>query len=279
VLTGEGADEMLAGYDIFKEAKIRRFCARYPESRLRPLLFRRLYPYLPGLQAQSGAYRQAFFHASPGDEANPLFSHLPRWESTARLKLFFSEDVRNAVGDYDCFADLVKELPEAFGGWNWLNRAQHLEASYLMPGYILSSQGDRMAMAHSVEGRFPFLDHRVAEFAASLPARMKMKVLQEKHLLKTCARGLAPQVTVSRTKQPYRAPEAESLINTEYARELLSPERVRRDGVFQPEAVARLTAKLRQGRTAGMRDNMALVGILSTQILIEQFIHYGYRHS
>src|SRR5262245_22617333 len=61
VLTGEGADEVFAGYDIFKEGKLRRFCARQPGSRFRPLLFKRLYPYLPGLQGQSQKYLEAFF--------------------------------------------------------------------------------------------------------------------------------------------------------------------------------------------------------------------------
>src|SRR5690606_20982544 len=63
VLAGEGADEIFAGYDIFREARVRRFVARDPRSRLRAHLFRRLYPYLPGIQAQSADYLGAFFAA------------------------------------------------------------------------------------------------------------------------------------------------------------------------------------------------------------------------
>ena len=132
-----------------------------------------------------------------------------------------------------------------------------------------------MAMAHSVEGRFPFLDHRIAEFAAALPAKLKIQALTEKYLLRRCGEGLVPNMILRRVKQPYRAPEAVSLLRTEYAAELLRPERIRQDGVFCAPAVERLGKKLRQGLAIGMRDNMAFVGILSTQILIDQFIRYA----
>ncbi len=78
-----------------------------------------------------------------------------------------------------CFAatsDLEKSLPRSFSSWAPFSQAEYLEAMFLLPGYILSSQGDRMAMAHSVEGRYPFLDYRLVEFAAKLPTTLKMKV-------------------------------------------------------------------------------------------------------
>ena len=89
--------------------------------------------------------------------------------------------------------------------WSPFCQAQYLESTIFLPGYLLSSQGDRMAMAHSVEGRFPFLDHRVAEFAARIPPRLKMKGLCEKYLLKRASRDYVPDSVVQRTKQPYRA--------------------------------------------------------------------------
>ncbi|MDH3521453.1 MAG: asparagine synthase (glutamine-hydrolyzing), partial [Myxococcales bacterium] len=163
VLTGEGADEVLGGYDIFKEAKIRRFWAALPDSKLRPLLLKRLYPYLKNIQAQSDAYRKAFFHVRPEDLTDPFFSHLPRWELTSGLKRLYSKDVRAELENSDVYADLRDSLPTEYARWDAFEQAQFLETTILMPGYILSSQGDRMAMGHSVEGRFPFLDHRVVE--------------------------------------------------------------------------------------------------------------------
>lgn len=279
VVTGEGADELLGGYDIFKEAKLRRFWAAQPESIARAALLQRLYPYLPRMRAQSPAYLKAFFHVRPDDLTNPFFSHLPRWELTARLKAFFSPEVRAALAAYDVYDDCRAQLPEKFEKWSPFCQAQYLEAAILLPGYLLSSQGDRVAMAHSVEGRFPFLDHRLAEFAAAIRPRWKMKGLEEKHLLKHAARKLVPESVLHRSKQPYRAPEAACFFGRpsrpsrqEYVEELLSTHGIRKTGIFQAEAVEHLVEKVRQGRTIGIKDNMALVGILSTQLLVEQFL-------
>jgi len=279
VLTGEGADEIFGGYDIFKEAKVRRFCARQPDSRKRAELFETLYPYLPKMQAQSVAMRRAFFQASPGDVNDPLFSHLPRWALTSQLKRFFHPDFLGQDQQGPLDAELRALLPAAFAGWSPFCRAQYLEASLLLPGYILSSQGDRVALAHAVEGRFPFLDHRVVEFAARILPRWKMKGLNEKFILKRTLGHLLPREIVQRPKQPYRAPDASSFYDVDshtaretYIDEMLSAERLRTDGIFIPEAVSRLVAKARQTVTLGLRDNMSLVGILSTQLLVDQFV-------
>ena len=276
VLTGEGADEVLGGYDIFKEAKIRRFWTAFPSSRRRPLLLQRLYPYMRELQRQPAAWLRAFFHVTREDLDSPFFSHLPRWTLTSRLKLFLSDSVRSALTGYDGYAELAARLPAQFDRWDPFCRAQYLEIACLLPGYILSSQGDRVAMAHSVEGRFPFLDPRVVEFASSLSPTVKMKVLEEKHLLKVLARGLVPESVRRRRKQPYRAPEGKALLAAgrgSYVDDLLSSGQLRRDGIFKPAPVERLLAKFRDGRAIGTKDNMALVGIVSTQLLVDQFIN------
>lgn len=279
VLTGEGADEILGGYDIFKEAKVRRFFSAQPNSLMRAALFARLYPYLPNLQAQSLAMRRAFFRARSEDLASPFFSHLPRWGMSASLCRLLTPDFQlssAAAGDY---SDLETWLPPRYAQWSLFSQSQFLEASILMPGYILSTQGDRMAMAHSVEGRFPFLDYRVAEFAANVPPRLKMKGINEKYLLKKAFRDLVPDQVARRSKQPYRAPDTRSFFSCDwqstraaYVDELLSPERLQSAGVFQPQAVASLLRKIRSGKATGTRDNMALVAILSTQILVDRFL-------
>jgi asparagine synthase (glutamine-hydrolysing) len=280
VLTGEGSDEFFGGYDIFKEAKIRRFWAADVASRYRPLMLKRLYPYLQNLQAQSNAYRQAFFHVNASDASNPFFSHLPRWELTSKLKMFLSEAVKSEIESSESYREMRQMLPVGYEQWDGFAQAQFLEAMGLLPGYILSSQGDRMAMAHSVEGRFPFLDYRVVEFSTTIPARFKMKVLNEKYILKRAVGTLIPSSVKKRPKQPYRAPDAKSFFHQEpqaarhaYVNELLSREQIQKNGLFNPLAVQKLVDKAKNGRIIGVRDNMALVSILSTQLLIEQFIN------
>lgn len=281
VLTGEGADEFLGGYDIFKEAKIRAFWAAQADSTQRPLLLKRLYPYLSGLQKQSSAYLQAFFHATAADVRSPFFSHMPRWELTSRTGAFFTAAIREKVQQDELYADLQQHLPEGFARWGVFSRAQYLESGFLLPGYLLSSQGDRVAMANSVEGRYPFLDYRVVEFASSLPPQLKMKVLNEKYLLKKVFGDLVPSSVRNRPKQPYRAPDAVSFFNPStgkarqpYVEELLSAEVVRDYGIFDPDAVQKLVAKAKAGRASSFLDNAALVGILSTQLLNSQFIEH-----
>jgi len=275
VLTGEGADETMGGYDIFKEAKIRRFWSRRPESSWRPLLLRRLYPYMDGIQRQSSSYLKRFFQVNPEDLDNPFFSHLPRWRLTAKLKTFLSSEVRAELRSYNSMNELEATLPNSFKSLRPFNKAEYLEAMLLLPGYILSSQGDRMAMAHGVEGRYPFLDHRVVEFAAKLPPRLKMKVLDQKHLLKQAAHGLIPESIRKRHKQPYRSPDGCSFFGSAESEiaDMLSSDQIKRNAIFDPQTVAALAHKFRSGSNTSVADNMAIVGILSTQVLVDRFVN------
>src|SRR5262249_37285551 len=154
------------------------------------------------LQRQPVSHLQAFFHTTPEDLVSPWFSHLPRWRLTSGLKLFFSADVRAALADYDGFDDLATTLPPDYSSWADFSQTQYLETAHLLPGYLLSSQGDRVGMAHGVECRHPFLDPRVIAFASALPPRQKMRGLNEKYLLKQVARGLVPASIGRRSKQP-----------------------------------------------------------------------------
>jgi len=276
VLTGEGSDEVLGGYDIFREAKVRRFWARHPESTLRPRLFERLYPYLTRSPAAARGMALSFWRKGLDTPDDPMFSHGPRWSSAQGLMRYFSRDWRARTAEAaDPVATLRKELPAAFAGWDPLAQAQYLEMVTLLAPYILSSQGDRMLMGNSVEGRFPFLDADVVDYANALPARWKLNVLDEKHILKRCARGLIPQEILERPKQPYRAPDALCFVGPEapeWVRAVTTPEALEGVGVFDPTAVTALLAKCetraRNGSGAfSNADNMAVVGVLSTQLL------------
>jgi len=278
VLTGEGADEMLGGYDIFKEAKIRRFWVRNLDSKWRPLLLKRLYPYLPDFQRQPAASLKHFFRVTGEDLGSPFFSHLPRWALTARLKLLFSPDFRAEIGEYDAMAELESSLPPAFRSWPHFTQGEYLETKNLLSGYLLSSQGDRMAMAHSVEARYPFLDYRILELAAKLPVNLKMKVLKEKYLLKRACAGLIPDSILRRPKQPYRGPAARCFLDGQalpYVAELLSRDAIKSIGIFDAQGVTSLVNKFRAGRAGSVKDDMALVGVLSTQVLATHFTNLG----
>jgi asparagine synthase (glutamine-hydrolysing) len=145
--------------------------------------------------------------------------------------------------------------------------------SLFMSGYLLSAQGDRMMMGRSVEGRVPFLDHRLIELAARIPPKFKLRGLNEKYILKQSFTELLPAAIASRPKQPYRAPIAACFADPEanLGGSLLRPAELERSGLTDAAAVRRLLDKA-NGAGLGERDEMALATIVSLQLLHHQFV-------
>jgi asparagine synthase (glutamine-hydrolysing) len=278
VVTGEGADEMLAGYDLFREARVRQFWARDPASAGRYRAAGLLYPWMARSPGAAPAFARSFFGRNL-DPADPALSHRPRWDSTAVLQRLLTAELRESIAQADGL-DLVASMPPGSEAWDPLSRAQWLEATTLLPGYILSSQGDRMAMAHGVEGRFPFLDRDVVQLANALPPWQKLFGLDEKHILKRAFADLVPEAILNRPKQPYRAPDAASFFadtRQDWFDHVTSPDAVRAAGVFDPALVAGLVAKCT--RTGGERmsntDNMRILAVVSTQLLHADLLSRG----
>jgi len=276
VLTGEGADEFFAGYDLFREDRVRRFWARRPDSKMRPALLGRLYPYLARSPTAQLSMAKAFFGKNLNTTDDLFYSHRPRWDTTARLKLLLTPE-RRAANDA-AVERLRATLPAEIASLTPLARAQFLEVATLLWGYLLSSQGDRMLMASSIEGRFPFLDPDVMAGATALPDELRLAGLHEKVALKRAFADRVPSEIINRKKQPYRAPVARPFFwpsVPDYVEEALSPAAVSAAGVFNPTAVAQLVAKCRAAQGTGMSntDEMAFCAVLSIQLLDRDFIH------
>ncbi len=272
VITGEGADEFLGGYDIFKEMAIRRFWARQPQSTKRSQLLKRLYPEIPRLSSSSEAFLTAFFKQSLTDTNSPFYSHLIRWSNTGKLHRFLLQQPANSIRQW---AEALVPLPTNFQQWSPLGQAQYLEIVTFLSPYLLCSQGDRVAMAHSVEGRFPFLDYRLVEFANRLPSQLKLRGLKEKWLLRKLASKLLPPEIWQRRKRPYRAPIHHSFFGPNaptYVAELLSKESLQESGLFNPLAVSQLLNKAQKVGQLSEVEDMAIAGLLSTQLIYHQFI-------
>jgi asparagine synthase (glutamine-hydrolysing) len=279
VLTGEGSDEIFAGYDIFKEDRIRRFWAKHPDSKIRPRLLQRLYPDIFGQKdSKTRVFLEGFFRKGLSRIDSPCYSHMIRWDNTALLKGFFSSDIQRTISYVEPLADrLSASLPPDFMSWDPLSRAQYIEITLFLSNYLLSSQGDRMAMGHAVEGRYPFLDYRVIEFAARVPPFYRLRGLRDKFILRKAATDLIPPDLAQRPKQPYRAPISRCFFGETplpYVDELLTAESLRKKGYFEADRVIKLIDKIRRqdGRLLSERENMAITGILSTQLLDEMFI-------
>jgi len=276
VLTGEGADEVLGGYDIFKEAKVRQFWAKNPDSTFRHLLLNRLYPYMELPKGDASAYLKNFFGIALDRPALLWHSHLPRWQATSKAKMFFSEalntQLREQKKSYEI--KIAALFPSEAVSWHSFHRAQYLEIKTLMSGYLLNSQGDRMLARNSVEGRFPYLDHNLIEFANRLPPKIKMKAMREKNILRKMAQRYLPPEIGQRHKQPYRAPNVSasqgSLLGDELS-DYISEARLNHVGLFDAKKVNLLLKKARGERPLNTAESQALTGILTTQILHHQF--------
>jgi asparagine synthase (glutamine-hydrolysing) len=276
VLAGEGADELLAGYHLFKEDRIRRFWARQPRSGRRPMLLTNLYSFIGQGRGQNTRLWQAFFRRGLEETDHPFYSHLVRWRNTAWSLRFLSPPLRPATDDDEALhANLLAQLPGGYRGWRPLARAQCLEMMTFLSAYLLTSQGDRMAMANSVEGRYPYLDPDVIDFCCRLPSRLKLRGLLDKVILRKLASADLPPEVWQRPKHPYRAPISRALFDhpPDYVRELLSESQIRAHGLLDAEPAIRLVNKAfeQNGVMAGEREEMALVGMLTLQMLARHF--------
>lgn len=276
VLTGEGADEFFGGYDIFREALARRYLHSRPQAKVAQVIFSQLYQYMPEIHAVPPDFVSGFFRQEQKSFAPSLFSHVPRIELTRRIRGLLHPDLR--MKEYSACERLVRTLPFSFRSLSLLEKSQYLEAKVLMPGYILSSQGDRMTMAHGVEGRFPFLDPQVIDFASRLPSHLRVLGLKEKWLLKKLGERILPREIWERPKQPFRAPDADILRkgvmpSGESLLQVLESDRIRQTGIFCPIAMEVFRKRIvTSQRPLSLRDQMALSFAVSTQILHETHV-------
>lgn len=276
VLTGEGADEIFGGYNIFKEAKVRAFWAKERGSRSRPLLLQRLYPYIFTNPSRTKFLLEKFFSVQGESALDPFFSHRVRWDGGSKNLKFLSKEAQACLADYDPIHALAETLPDDFNKRDLLSRAQYLEIQLFLSNYLLSSQGDRVGMGNSIELRLPFLDYRLIDFSMRLPPHWKIKGLNEKYILKKAFAVILPREILDRPKQPYRAPIHQSFFSSrdnDYLEEILSFEKVARSGYFDPLKVRNLVDKYRKpANIPSESQNMALMAILTTHMIDQQFI-------
>ena len=268
VLTGEGADELAWGYDIFKEAKIRSALIGNKDSSRWASELVRLYPYLKQFNKRYSLLMADFYMSMQSDIKDPLFSHRIRIENGKRLRRFYTDFLKIELDSNPSAEEILQNtLPDDFDSLSLCQKTQYIEMKTLLSGYLLSSQGDRMLMSHSIEGRFPFLDKNVIELFSKIPEDLKLKKMDEKYILKKAFSKVLPNEITSRTKYPYRAPEAQPLMNSVIREEFLNQDSLIENGLFDAEVTAMLAERLKAG-SHNFNENMIMVIILSTQIFI-----------
>jgi asparagine synthase (glutamine-hydrolysing) len=276
VLSGEGADEIFAGYNIFREDKVRRFWARHPASAWRGRLLNRLYGYVRR-DARAEAFWLSFFKPGLENTDDPYYSHRIRWQNMAQVQRIYDKDFAAQMQSEEALlAELDAYLEPDRAQWHPLCRAQHLEMALFMSCYLLNSQGDRMMMGNSVEGRVPFLDHRLIELAARIPPKFKLRGIEEKYVLRRAAADLVPATVAARPKQPYRAPIAACFApgNHNPGARLLRREELLAAGILNAPAIQRLMDKAAANSDASLseREEMSIATAVSLQLFHQQFI-------
>jgi asparagine synthase (glutamine-hydrolysing) len=269
-LTGEGADEWLAGYPWHKVNRLLSWLDVVPGLRLSQWA-RQAYLRLSGSpRFPQEAIRRA--RAAVGGHNGWL--DLYGLVSLSKLR-FFSPELLESVAGQVPYEDLG--IPERIHRWHPLHRELYLSGRVHLAGLLLNAKGDRVAMHSSVETRYPFLDEEVFTFLAQLHPRWKLRGLRDKYLLRLLGERWLPSEIAWRRKAMFRAPfdsfhldEAPPFVD-----QLLSEESLRRTGYFDPKAVAHWRRAYRTLRpNGGPRTSveMGLVGVLATQLWHHQFI-------
>lgn len=269
ILSGEGADEAFLGYDLFKETLLRsQWDTIDDDTRSRRLA--RLYPHLDhygpqDIAALTGLYQQFSQEQMPG-----LFSHELKFQNgrfSARL-------IKDAGDPFAAIFALVGGHGE-MAAMSPVQRAQWLEYKTLLPGYLLSTQGDRAALAHGIENRCPFLDPAVVDLASTINLRFD-DGFEEKRLLRQAFAGRLPDAIVNKRKFPYRAPDAAAFAETrpDYLELVQSESELAKLSFLDVNFARRLTAKVltRPAAEISTKENQTFLFLLSIALLHRQFV-------
>lgn len=269
ILSGEGADEAFLGYDLFKETLLRGTWDHMGEDVRRQKLAR-LYPHLDhygpqDIAALTGLYQQFSQEHLPG-----LFSHELRFQNGR----FSSRLIKGGLDPFAAITALVAQHGQ-LAALSLVQRAQWLEYKTLLPGYLLSTQGDRAALAHGVENRCPFLDQSVLDLASTINLRFD-DGFDEKRLLRRAFADFLPDSVINKRKFPYRAPEAAAFAETrpDYLELVQSEAELAKLPFLDGSFARRLTAKVltRPAAEISTKENQTFLFLLSMTLLHHYFV-------
>ena len=268
VLTGEGADEIFGGYDLFKEYLILSDWAESKDDKTALIRLQKLYPYLPQFQGEQSRLTLPFYRTLLEDAEKSFFGHRNRWSGSSNIKKLFYDKSYTTTAEalIENFPEYNRHAPDS--------QCRLTEILTLLHGYLLSSQGDRMAAANSIETRLPFLDEDLTKIAKDFTLREQLQNMDEKQLLKNAFSKELPDFFKGIKKQPYLAPDAEIFFQYEENFGLasyFSKEMIISQGVFDANTIIsffnRLRNNYKQDRPISRKDNTIFFTVLSSMII------------
>ena len=262
VLTGEGGDELFAGYARYAGERLSPLFQHLPKAAKSTAL--RMSGHLPGLRRQ----KLALFALCQSGEVNRIANWFPLFNSEAKHSLL-SEDFRHSINGNTPSAVFAEHLGRTDAKAP-LNRMLYVDTKLWLPDDLLA-RGDKTSMAASLEARVPLLDHKLVEFAASLPPQLKVKGLTRKYLLRKVSQALLPPEIISRKKKGFPMPMSLWFRKEarRFLRDALCPSALQRRGLFNPAFVEKL---LCEHETSFADHGSILWGLLSVELWQRVFL-------
>ncbi|MFO0947671.1 MAG: asparagine synthase C-terminal domain-containing protein [Planctomycetota bacterium] len=272
-LTGEGADEALAGYPWFKTNRLMRLLdvgSFKPSNALRRAYLKLTAPHIPYSNVEKIQAMIGGPHAC---------ADLYGLVSLSRSR-FYTRPMFESIGGHIAYEDLDLNL-DRLRRWHPLNQSLYLGYKTMLPGLLMNHKGDRPAMHNSVETRYPFLDEEFVAFCAKLHPTWKLHGLRrDKHVLRLLAGEWLPKEISSRPKAMFRAPFANTFFEHPpgFVDQLLSEESLRHTGYFDPARVKAFRdtyQQFRWGSGKRLTLEMGLTGVMATQLWHHTFLGGG----
>ncbi len=285
VYTGDGADEILAGYDHYRQDYMRLWASGVRDPELRSLLYFTQYardfsePYVQLLHSLHASENQRRVVDRFG--CYPVWYDF--WQITAEcMPGLFNPDVEHELARDDSLDELAAAMKPRVEGRHRVNQSLYIETKTRLPGWILW-RSDRMSMAHGVEARVPFLDHPLVELAARIPPDLKLRGMNEKFLLKKISMPHLPKHPWDYKKKAFYTPIREWFFTPAQQEQLdryLGADALRSCGLFNPARVQELRARITAAPApANMNDYYRLMQlewimmlVLTTQIMHDQYV-------
>jgi len=243
ILTGEGADELFGGYNVLLWDKIYQQLNRYPGKIIKNILKWYNSKFI-GIDSKFPSERELKMY-------NKRYGFYPAdryiWDSIKRgIESLYSQDLKGNLKHYNPMDGFIPDTSPIETA-PYLNKLLYYGCKCLLANYVLGPHGDRIAMSNSVEARYPFLDHKLVEFSASIPPRFKIRRLTGKYLVRKSMEQILPREIVWRKKKALRTPVAQIFLqkdSPEYVKELLSYQSIKNKGYFDAELVSKLIKRI-----------------------------------
>lgn len=256
ILSGEGSDELLGGYFGYR-FDVQRMMKNNVSSSVKQVE-----------DILAGEVRERIW----GDSS--FFYEMDERELEETKRALYSANLNEQYQDFDCFRRQLVNKEKLYDRHPF-NKRSYLDLKLRLADHLIADHCDRVNYANGIEGRYPFLDINVVEFIRTIPHDLKLNGMNEKYILKKIARRYLPREICDRQKYGWIAPGSPELLrsNTDWVNDLLSYDRIKRQGYFDPDTIERIKIAYRKDgfKLHASYENDLLIVVLTFSIFLDLF--------